>query len=80
MLGLFFPQMSFCCIAQADLGWLLAGRFRLEERGPDPSRVSPGLSGMVSANGPKETHPGRSLSKKELNFMASASRLYKFRT
>ena len=52
--------------------WLLA----------NPAGVSPCLGGMVSVNGPKETHQTRSLvlPKQELNIMASASLLYKFRT
>jgi hypothetical protein len=40
---------------------LLANRSRREERGPSPTRVSPGLSRMVSVNRPKETHGAGSL-------------------
>jgi hypothetical protein len=38
---------------------LLAGRSRQEERGPSPTRVSPGLSRMASVDGPKEAQPSQ---------------------
>jgi hypothetical protein len=49
------------CLLENPVCWLLAGRFRREERDPGPARVSPGLSGMVSVYSPKETHRARSL-------------------
>jgi hypothetical protein len=44
-----------CCEWHFPYGnfWLLAGRFRREEKSPCPVEVSLGLSRMVSVKGPK---------------------------
>jgi hypothetical protein len=56
--------------------WLLAVRSRKEERGPGPAGVSLSLSRMAQK---KRTELGV-LMKQELNFMASASCLYRLGT
>lgn len=53
--------------------------WQVQVRGPGPARISPGLSGMASVNGPKETHQARSLVEAETQLYA-ISLLYKFGT